>query len=157
MLDDDDDVGPALGVTVEEVEIGAAALVQPPKSSSSVIFGAALAGLRDDDDGAPPHDEKSIVVAMDGALLTAGFVVDVALTVGSELAQASLEPQGSALERLENAFNWEMDEVVACGRAGVVETGLDRLKAEFKLEEAVVEVAFGAVACGVGSAKSKRL
>ena len=115
----DDAVAAGLAVTVG-IE---AALVQPPKSSSSVIFGVARrpfplaplgpeAGL--DDDEAPPHDEKSIVVAMDGAF-PAGLVVDVVLAAGSGVAQASLEPQGSALERLTNAFAWVALEAAGFG------------------------------------------
>lgn len=63
----------------------------------------------DDNDAPPPQDEKSMVFAIGGAL-TVDFVVEVALMEGSGVAQASLEPHGSALERLENAFCWVIAE-----------------------------------------------
>lgn len=107
------------------------------------------------DDDAPAQDEKSIVFAMGGALL-AGFVVDATLVEGSGVAQASLEPQGSALERLANAFCWEVVEVAAFGGPWEVKAGLDRLNAELMLDE-VVGAAFGFVSCRVVSVKSKRL
>ena len=109
----------------------------------------------DDDDVPTPQDEKSIVFAIGGAL-PAGFVVDVTLLEGSGVAQASLEPHGSALERLENAFCWDVVEAVGLGGPREVRAGLDRLNAELMLDE-VVGAAFGNVSCGVVSVKSKRL
>jgi hypothetical protein len=82
----------------------------------------------EDEDGAPPHDEKSIMVAMEDPLCE-GFAVDAAPLEGSGVAQASLEPQGSAPERPENALTWVVVEADFGGPFGV-EAGLDKLNAE---------------------------
>ena len=55
-----------------------------------------------------------MVFAIGGAL-PAGLVVEVILLEGSGVAQASLEPHGSAFERLENAFCWVVAEAAAFG------------------------------------------
>lgn len=109
----------------------------------------------DNDDDAPPQDEKSIVFALAGAL-PAGFVVDATLVEGSGVAQASLEPHGSAVERLENAFCCDVAEVAGFGGPWEVRAGLERLNAEFMLDE-VAGAAFGNVSCEIVSAKSKRV
>ncbi len=104
---------------------------------------------------APPHPEKSIVVAMGGAL-SASFVVDATLLEGSGFAQASLELHGSALERLENAFTLDVVEFAAFGGPWELGAGLDKLKADLMGEESAGAV-LGTASFGAGSAKSNRL
>lgn len=101
--------------------------------------------FENDDVPPPPQDEKSIMLAIGGALPT-GFDVEVTLLDGSEVAQASLEPHGSAFERLENAFCWDVVEVAGFGGPREVRAGLERLKAELMSDEAV-GAAFGNVSC----------
>lgn len=95
--------------------IGAAAF-QPPKSSSAATFGAPWIPpppvLRPEaEDEMPPHVEKSLFVAI-GADLSTLLAFLVALLEVAGVAQASLEAQGSAVEKLENEV------VLVAGGAG---------------------------------------
>jgi hypothetical protein len=121
-------------------------LAPPPRPKPEIVG---------DEVEAPPHPGKSIVVAMGGAL-SASFVVDAVLLEGSGVAQASLEPHGSALERLANAFTWDVVEFAGFGGPWELGAGLDKLKADLMGEESAGAV-LGAAACGAGSAKSNKL
>lgn len=92
-----------------------AALLQPPKSSSAATLGVGWdvlpKPLPNADDWAfeaadvPPQAEKSVDIGIDGfRAAAAGFGFGAVVVVeGSGVAHASLEPQASLLEKLENA------------------------------------------------------
>ena len=118
-----------------------AALFQPPKSSSALIFGV---------------HPKPVWAA---GCVEADLIVEVLGTetegaAGSGVAQASLEPQGSATEKVEKPVVAPsfMPEEVGAGCKGAA--GAERLNAELVFE-GVESLLLGAVA-GVDSEKSKR-
>ena len=135
--------------------VSGAALFQPPKSSSAVILGGSLKLLplaRFDVVVESPQDEKSFVVVMAGDLLS---VFGLVTAEGSGAAQALLEPQGSSLEKPENAL--ELAGATGADFAAGCETGAgaERLKAELKFDGGTGFEVF--VGCDVkGSEKSKR-
>lgn len=57
------------------------------------------------DDEPPPHDAKSFVFeGMEGGFTVLAFEAVAVVEAGSGVAQASLEPHGSAVEKPENAI-----------------------------------------------------
>lgn len=106
------------------------------------------------EDETPPHDENS-GMAVDVEGLSAGLALVVVAGEGSGLAQALLDPQGSA-PKFEKSFEpggTELDGFSGACNSGA---GADKLKADFMPEETVS----GAVAAppfGAGPEKPKRL
>lgn len=80
-----------------------AALFQPPKSSSGAILGVAGTAppppKPEVDDGLPPHAKSLVFAGIDGGFAVLGL--DDIGAEGSGVAQASLEAQGSAVEKPE--------------------------------------------------------
>ena len=106
--------------------------------------------------GVPPQAEKSEDMGIEGALTAATGVGlgAVVVMVGSGVAHASLDPQASILEKLDEA-------VVVAGCAGFGAAcgaaGVDRLKAELMVEIGAGAEGFcGIDAGGEGSEKSNR-
>lgn len=143
-----------------------AALLQPPKSSSWATLGAvcevwpklppAFEG-RDVDEDESPQAEKSVDMGMDGLLTgSAGLFFDTALLVGSDVAQASLEPQASAFEKPLKSFESEVGAVGAgFGSACDEAEGAERLNAELTLDVGIGADCFcagiGAAGAGLGA------
>lgn len=105
------------------------------------------------EDETPAHDEKS-GVAVDAEGLSAGLLMVVVAGEGSGLAQALLDPHGSA-PKFEKSFEPGVTELDDFGGAFDSGTGADKLKADF-VPEGTVSCAVVTPPFGAGPEKSKR-
>ena len=100
--------GPFSFAATTEVGVASTALFQPPKSSSAIILGGACTlpppNPEADDDEIPPH-AKSLEVVRPAEDLAFLGCADALVEIGSGVAQASLEPQASAAEKLGKALD----------------------------------------------------